>query len=93
MLSTASALLEATQEAIIADEQMLVASFITHKRNELDQEEFARAMFMYATAIASAVTDKVTKVLLTETQFRELIETIDEMEQLKNLVLEENNGK
>jgi len=89
MLSTASALLEATQEGIIGVEQMELASFIVHSRHDLDQEQFARAMFMYATAIASATTDKITKVLLTETQFRELIETIDEMEQMKNSVLEE----
>jgi hypothetical protein len=90
MLSTASALLEATQEGIIGDEQMELASFIVHGRHDLDQEQFAKAMFMYATAIASCVTDKVTKVLLTESQFKELIETIDEMETMRNEVI---NGK
>ena len=87
MLSTASALLNATEEAVIGEEQMLMASFIVHKRNELNQDEMAKAMFMYATAIASAVTDKVTKVLLTETQFRELLATIDEMETMRDEVL------
>ena len=91
MLSTASALLEATQEGIIGDEQMEIASFITHARHELDQDQFAKAMFMYATAIASCVTDKVTKVLLTESQFRELIETIEELETMRNEVL--SNGE
>ena len=70
---------------------MLMASFIVHKRNELDKEEMAKAMFMYATAIASAATDKVTKVLLTETQFRELLATIDEMETMRDEVL--SDGK
>ena len=93
MLSTASALLEATQDGVMGDEQMEIASFITHSRHDLDQEQFARALFMYATAIASATTDKVTKVLLTKEQFIQLIESIDEMEQLKNDVLEDNNGK
>ena len=87
MLSTASALLTATEEAVIGEEQMLMASFITHKRNELDQKEFASAMFMYATAIASAVTDKVTRVLLTETQMKELLTTIGEMEAMRDEVL------
>ena len=91
MLSTAYALLEATQEGVMGQEQMEIASFITHARHDLDQKEFASAMFMYASAIAAGVTDKVTKVLLTETQFRELIETIDEMEQMKNEVL--SDGK
>jgi len=87
MLSTASAILTATEEAVIGEEQMLVASFITHKRNELDQDEFAKAMFMYASAIAAAVTDKVTRVLLTETQMKELLTTIGEMEAMRDEVL------
>ena len=91
MLSTASALLTATEEAVIGEEQMLIASFITHKRNELDQKEFASAMFMYATAIAAAVTDKVTKALLTETQFKDLLSTLGELEEMRDSVLEENN--
>ena len=91
MLSTASALLEATQDGMTGDEQMEIAAFITHARNNLEHKEFVSALFMYASAIAAGVTDKVTKVLLTETQFKELIETIDEMEQMKNEVL--SDGK
>ncbi len=91
MLSTASALLEATQEGIIGDEQMELASFIVHSRHDLDQEQFSRAMFMYATAIASCVTDKVTKVLLSKDDLQALADTIDEMEIMRNEVLE--NGE
>ena len=87
MLSTASAILTATEEAVIGEEQMLMASFIVHKRNELDKDEMAKAMFMYATAIASAVTDKVTKVLLTETQMKELLSTLGELEEMRDSVL------
>lgn len=91
MFSTASALLTATEEAIIGEEQMLTAAFITHNRHELSQHDFAKAMFMYATEIASAVTDRVTKVLLTETQMKELISTLNELETMRDEVL--NNGK
>ena len=87
MLSTASALLNATEEAIIGENQMLIASFIVNKRHELSQDEMAKAMFMYATEIASCVTDRVTKVLLTETQFKELIETLGELETMRDEVL------
>jgi hypothetical protein len=87
MLSTASALLNATEEAVIGETQMLMASFIVHNRHELSQDEFAKAMFMYATEIASHVTDKVTKVLLTETQFKELIASIGELETMRDEVL------
>ena len=87
MLSTASALIEATQQAVLDDEQMEIASFITHERQNLSQEDFAKAMFIYSTAIASAAVDKATKVLLTETQMIELCATIDELETMRNEVL------
>ena len=90
MLSTASALLNATEEAVIGETQMLMASFIVHNRHELSQDEFAKAMFMYATEIASHVTDKVTKVLLTETQFKELLATLGEIEAMRDEVLGDN---
>ena len=87
MLSTATALITATEDAVMEQEQMELASFITHARHELDQKQFASAMFMYASAIASAVTDKVTRVLLTETQMKELLTTIGEMEAMRDEVL------
>jgi malate/lactate dehydrogenase len=87
MLSTASALIEATQQAVLDDEQMEIASFITHERQNLSQDDFAKAMFIYSTAIASAAVDKVTKILLTESQMLELCATIDELETMRNEVL------
>lgn len=91
MLSTATALIQATEEVVIDEETMAMSSFIYHNRNELDNEQFARAMFMLTTAIASNAIDKATKLLLNETQIRELMETIDEMETMRNSILEENN--
>ena len=87
MLSTATALIQATEEAVIADETMAMASFIHNNRNELDNDQFARALFMLTTAIASNAVDKATKVLLTETQLVELMNTIDEIETMRNEVL------
>ena len=87
MLSTASALLEATQQAVLDDEQMAIAQFITHGRHELSQDDFAKAMFMYSTAIASAAVDKATKAIMTKEQFTELVNAIDELETMRNEVL------
>lgn len=87
MLSTASALIEATQQAVLDDEQMAIAQFITHSRHELSQDDFAKAMFMYSTAIASSAVDKATKVLLDKEQMIELMATIDELETMRNEVL------
>jgi len=90
MLSTASALIEATEQAVMGDEQMEMAAFIVHARNELSQDEFARAMFMYSCAIASTAVDRATRILLSETQMKELLSSIGELEQMKDEVL---NGK
>ena len=91
MIATANALLEATQQSIFDDEAMGFAQFITHSYKELDDEQIAKALFVYASMLASTAVDKATKVLLNETQLVELMATIDEMETMRNEVLE--NGK
>ena len=91
MISTATALISATEKAIMEDESMGLAQFICHEHNNLSQDELAKALFMYATMIASNAVDGATKAILTESQFRELMATIDEMETMRNEVLE--NGE
>ena len=91
MISTATALIQATENAIMENESMGLAQFITHERNNLSQDDFARAMFMYATMIASNAVDRATKAILTAEQLQELMATIDEMETMRNEVLE--NGE
>ncbi len=70
---------------------MGLAQFITHERNNLSQDDFAKAMFMYATMVASNAVDSATKAILTKEQFQELMATIDEIESMRNEVLE--NGE
>ena len=91
MISTATALIRATEKAIMEDESMGLAQFICHERNNLSQDDFAKAMFMYATMIASNAVDGATKAILTKDQFADLMATIDELETLRNEVLE--NGE
>ena len=91
MISTATALIQATENAIMENESMGLAQFITHERNNLSQDDFAKAMFMYATMVASNAVDSATKAILTKEQFQQLIETIDEIESMRNEVLE--NGE
>lgn len=94
MIATASALIGATEEAILGDETMKIASFISHGRHDLDQKQFASAMFMYASAVAASAVDNATKVLLTKEQFAELMITIGELDKTtKDIIREENNGK
>ena len=91
MIATATALIQATEDTIFDDEAMGFAQFITHSYKELDDEQLAKALFVYASMLASTAVDKATKVLLTESQVIELMATIDEMETLRNEVLD--NGQ
>lgn len=90
MLSTAYALIEATSDSIMDEEVMGLAGYLTHNHNEMSNEEFAKGIYLYSCAIASLAVDKATKILLTESQVKELMESIDEMESIGDEVI---NGK
>jgi hypothetical protein len=45
---------------------------------------------MYSSAVASKVADNVTRLLLTEDEMSVLCDTIDEMDNLSETILEEN---
>jgi hypothetical protein len=91
MLSTATALIQATEDSIFDDDSMEFAKMLLHTHAEMDTDQFAKAIYLYSGILASTAVDKATKVLLSETQLKELMATIDEMETLRNEVLE--NGK
>ena len=92
MIATATALIQATEDTIFDDEAMGFAQFITHSYKELDDEQLAKALFVYASMLASTAVDKATKVLLTESEVKDLIATIDEIETMRNSVLDEENN-
>jgi hypothetical protein len=89
MLSTALGVLEATQNSMFDEDIMGLAGELHTLRNDLSDENFAKYLFMYSAALSSKVADGVTKVFLTETQLKELMSSIDEMENLTHDVLEE----
>jgi hypothetical protein len=91
MLSTATALIEAVGDSIMEDEVMDFARTILHNRNEMSEDDFAKALYFYSGILASATADKVTKVLLSKDDLQTLADTIDEMEIMRNEVLE--NGE
>ena len=92
MLSTAISLAEATKKAIYDDEIMALAGELHTRRNELNDKQYPKYLYMYSIALASKVADLTTKVLLTEQQMSDLIDTINEMDNITETVLEENNG-
>lgn len=90
MLSTATALLDATKGSIFDEDIMGLAGELHTRRNELSDEIFAKYLFMYSAALSSKVADSITKILLTEKEMSDLIATIDEMDNLSETILEEN---
>lgn len=92
MLSTAISIASATKEAIYDDEIMALAGELHTRRNELNDNQFPKYIYMYSIALASKVADLTTKVLLTEQQMSDLIDSINELDNITETVLEENNG-
>lgn len=90
MLSTATALIKATEEAIFDDEAMAFAQQFCQHKDDLTPEYFAKSIYLYSTMVASLAVDKAMKVLLTQEQVEELCSAIDELEQMESDVL---NGK
>ena len=90
MLSTAIELLDATRDSIFDEDIMALAGELHTRRNELPDEIFAKYIFMYSSALSAKVADSITKVLLTEEQFIEMIKVLDEMDNLSETILEEN---
>ena len=82
MIATMLQLQNATQEAVHDEMIMTLAAHVHHARNEMSDEEFARALFQYSAALSSMTTTLVSHVLLTEAQLDEMIETIREFDEL-----------
>jgi hypothetical protein len=89
MLATAISLAEATKKAIYDEEILGLAGELHTRRNELNDNQFPRYIYMYSVALASKVADLTTKVLLTEKEMSDLVDSINEMENLSETILEE----
>jgi transcriptional regulator of NAD metabolism len=82
MISTALAIREATRDAVHDKEVMGMASAIFHHRHELDEEDFIKAMYMYSGYLSAMTATLVTHACLTKTQLRDMLDTIEEMEEM-----------
>ena len=91
MLSTALNLLSATKDSIFDEDIMGLAEELHERRNELPDEVFAKYLFMYSSALSAKVADSITKVLLTKEEMSALCDTIEEMDNLTETILEETN--
>ena len=87
MLSTATALIEATEQSIFDEEVMGFAQAFCHHAKELDTEQFAKSIYAYSCMLASLAVDKAMKVLLSENEVIDLMNAIDELEKMRDEVL------
>jgi len=91
MLSTATALIEATEQSIFDEEVMGFAQAFCHNAKDLDTEQFAKSIYVYSCMLASLAVDKAMKVLLSEDEIIDLMNAIDELETMRDEVM--NNGE
>ena len=92
MLSTALDLLSATKDSMFDEDILSLAGELHERRNELPDEVFAKYLFMYSSALSAKVADSITKVLLTKAEMSVLCDTINEMDNLTETILEEDNN-
>lgn len=89
MLATAIAISQATQEAVFHEDMKALAGDLMNRRNEIDDRTFAKLIYLYSASLASKTADLTTKVLLTETQMKEMMDSINELENMSETILEE----
>lgn len=82
MLATAFALQQVTQQAVHDDTVMDMAAAIYQNKNEMTADDFINAMYQYSAFLSSLTASLATSVLLTESQFDEMIGSIKEMDAL-----------
>lgn len=95
MLSTAIRILEATEESVYNDEIMAMAADLYHNRSEMPNELFGKFLFIYSSALAARVADKVALACLSESDYNQMTEVVNEMDDLTDDVLREDreNGE
>lgn len=91
MLSTALAIQTATQDAVMDNSVMSMASAMYHNKDEMTTEDFAKALFMYSAHLSALTATLVTSVCLTESQINEMMDTIKEFDSLGKDIENGNN--
>ena len=89
MLSTALNILEAAKSSIFDEDIMGLAGELHTRRNELNDETFAKFLFMYSSALSAKVADRISQVCLGEEQYMEMVKVTNEMENMSENIYEE----
>jgi hypothetical protein len=80
VISTAIAIQNATQDAVMDESVMDMARAMYQMKDIMDEDHFAQAIFRYSAHLSAMTATLVTHAILTESQINDMIETIKEME-------------
>ena len=89
MLVTAMEILEVTKESLFHEDIMGMAGELHERRNELDDDTHAKFLFMYSSALASKIADRVASVLLSESELKEMMDSLKELDEMAESVYDE----
>ena len=95
MLSTALRILDATEKSVYADDIMNMAADLYHNRLEMNNELFGKFLFIYSSALAARVADKVALACLSESDYNEMNNAVNEIDDITDDILREDreNGE
>lgn len=95
MLSTALKILQVTEESIYSEDIVGMAADLYHNRLEIPDELFGKFMFVYSSALAARVADKVALACLSESDYNEMVKATSEMDDITDDILREDreNGE
>ena len=82
MIATAFATQDATKDAVMDNLTLHFAKNIHDKKDSMDTEQFAQAMFEYSAHLASLTATLVLEACLTKSQISEMMDAIKEMESM-----------
>lgn len=82
MIATALAIQDATKNAVHDEQIMDMAAMLYHHRNEMSNEDFTQALYIYSAHLSAMTATLVTHACLTENQLNDMLETIKEMESM-----------
>ena len=82
MIATALAIQDATKDAVMDNLTLHFAKDIYDKKDSMDTEQFAQAMFDYSAHLAALTATLVLEACLTKSQLNEMMDTIKEMDSM-----------
>jgi hypothetical protein len=82
MISTALAIQDATKQAVMHDVTVFIAKDLFDNKNEMDKDEFSKAIFNYSAHLASLTATLVMEACLTKSQLNEMMDTVKEMQSM-----------